>query len=214
MKYNTFDYLRDNYGWFELISSIFSRMRKYFVKTVKSVVDSDVDNYIFRIVENLPYGILIIFLGFFLVIGIIRATEKDNGLKVYNITTSSMDPAIKPGSLVFSYPRNKYKEGNIINYKEKNPKTKTYSGRVLTHRITDVSEKDRHFVYTAKGDNNEHPDPGEIITADITGAVFLIIPMLGYIDFIVRTVPGFIIFIVIPALILIREARSYIKDNI
>lgn len=213
MKYNTFDYLRDNYMWFDKIFNFVNFGKKKLLLLAKKVIDSDVDTFIFRFAENIPYFVIILFLGFFLVIGLIRATEKDNGLKVYNITTTSMNPVIKPGSLVFSYPVKRYTSGDIVNYKEKNIKTEIYTGRVLTHRIVAVNEKEGYYVYTAKGDNNNHPDPGEIKTVDITGEVFLIIPFLGYVDFLVRTVPGFLIFIGIPTLILINEARYYLKQK-
>ena len=213
MKYNTFDYFRDNYEWLDKFLNLLSVAMKKLLHLSKKVVDSEIDAYIFRFLENLPYFFIIIFLGFFLVLGLIRVSEKENGLKVYNITTSSMQPVIMPGSLVFSYPDKRYTEGDIINYKEKNNRTDTYTGRVLTHRIINIREEDGFYKYTAKGDNNNLPDPREITTSDISGQVFLIIPFLGYVDYLVRTLPGFLVFIGVPAYILVKEAKHYLRQN-
>ena len=211
--YGTGDYIRDSFIIIDWLFNFFSTVKKNIQTGFENFLNSDFEDVLFRVLSNLPYGIFIIFLGFFLVVGVLRATEKGNGLKVYKITTLSMQPAIPAGSLVFSYPAKKYKVGDIINYKEVNPRTNTYTGRVLTHRIIETRIEEGFYAHTGKGDNNEHPDPGEIRTPDITGRVILILPILGYIDYLVRTIPGFIIFIGIPSILLIKEAREYLKEK-
>jgi|SRR3989344_9432352 len=212
-SYKTIDYLKDNFWFIDLLHYLFQKIVKKILLSVHKLFNLELESHLIRILENLPYGIFIIFLGFFFTVYLIRVTESEKGIKVFTITTGSMSPVVKPGSLLFSWPQEKYGINDIVNYKEINLKIDEYTGRVLTHRIIDRKVERGYYIYTLKGDNNNNPDPGEIRTSDITGKVFLILPYLGYIDFIIRTIPGFIIFILIPSVLLVREAKRYLAEK-
>jgi signal peptidase I len=211
--YTTSDFFRDNYWLFDKFLVLSAKIKKVFVTTFKSLLDSEIESDVLRIVENLPYGVLIFYLGFFLTIFLLRVTETNNGMQVFRITTASMAPKVQPGSLLFSYPANEYKVGDIVTYEEKNLKTNVDTGRILTHRIVERRVENGYFIYTLKGDNNENPDPGSVRTGSIMGKVFLIVPYMGYIDFLITTVPGFIILIAIPSILLVIEAKRYLYSE-
>ncbi len=212
--YSTADYFKDNFWFIDPLAEKTRKMIAYFRDKFKKLPDSDLDSHVFRIIENLPYGIAIFFLGFMSVIALLRATESINGIVVTSIYTNSMSPAIKPGSLVFTLPKRPYKRNDIVAYQEKSLKNGEYSGRILMHRIIEVKvNKDNTKSFIAKGDNNANPDASNITNEDILGSVRLVIPYFGYVDFLSKTIPGFIILIVIPAVLVIFEARRYLKTS-
>ena len=182
VNYTTFDYFRDNFWLFDVVFRLMERFGKGWKLFLKNFTNFDFDFHLFRIIENLPYGIFILFLGFFFTIFLVRQTEGEYGIKVFSITTNSMYPAIVPGSLLFSIPTEKYSVGDVITYKEKSLRNEVYTGRILTHRIIAISVSDGFYNYTVKGDNNENPDPGIVKTKDIRGKVFINLPFLGYVD--------------------------------
>lgn len=212
--YTTTDYFKDSF-WFIDAAIKFINKIKYFIKTtIIRVIDFDYATYVFRILENIPYGIAIFLLGFFLTINLIRLTESQNGIFVSSITTGSMNPAIVPGSMIIIMPNIIYEKNDIIAYKEKSLKSGFYSGRILTHRIIEKNLRENNSVsFTTKGDNNKNPDSSYVTYEDIIGKVNYIIPYLGYLDFLSRTIPGFMIFIAFPFIFIIIEVRKYVLSN-
>jgi signal peptidase I len=172
-------------------------------------LDFGYEDYIFGIFLNLPYLALFLFLGFFTILTIFRFTESQNGMRVAAITSASMTPNIQPGSLIFTSKKGSYKEGDIITYKEIHNDTKIETKRNITHRIIDT--KDSFFI--TKGDANSYPDPGYVEASKILGEVFLIVPYLGYLDLMVRTFPGFLIFIATPSVLVIRNELKFLLDE-
>ena len=213
MQYRTIDYLRDSYWYIDIPISLLEKAKPRLKKLSDSIIEFEYDIYIFRIAENLPYALVILFLGLFAVLTLAKYTEKQNGIRVTTITTNSMYPAIAPGSIIISTPTSIYSKGDIITYKEVNPKTGVETGRAITHRIISEGELEKDTVYVAQGDANKQPDPGNIKKEQIFGKVFMIVPYLGYFDIVVKTLPGFIIFIVIPAILLIRNELNFLKEE-
>ena len=213
MQYRTVDYLRDSYWFIEMPINLWGFLKPRLKKFLDKAIDFEYDKYIFRIAENLPYALVILFLGLFAVLTLAKYSEKQNGIRVTTITTNSMYPAIAPGSIIISTPTSIYSKGDIITYKEINPKTGVETGRAITHRIISEGESDKDVIYVTQGDANKQPDPGNIKKEQIFGKVFMIVPFLGYFDIVVKTLPGFTIFIVIPALLLIRNELNFLKEE-
>lgn len=212
--YTTEDYFRDNFWFFDLFFDFTVKLKISLHRLTKSIANYDLESHVFRIIENLPYGLAIFFLGFLLVIAILRATEAQNGVVVTSIYTNSMSPKIMPGSLVFTAPKLSYRLNDIVSYKERNSRTDEYTGRVLMHRIVEVkTSEDNSRKFIAKGDNNENPDASLVNSKDVIGNVRLIIPYFGYVDFLTKTIPGFLMFIVAPAILLIVEAKRYLYSD-
>ena len=165
-----------------------------------------------KLPKNILYGIMIVFLGYFALFSIMWATGNPM-VKVGAIRSGSMEPAIKPGSLVVTSPYELYGPGDIITYKERHPRTGETTGRTITHRIIVTKDTEDQIVYITQGDANKVPDINDIKKDDIYGKVLYTIPWLGYVYSFVNTVPGFIVLIVIPAFILIRNEIRFIKYN-
>ncbi len=117
-------------------------------------------------------------------------------LKVFLVSSGSMEPAIKTGSIVFTLAQNNYQIGDVITFNS-DPKSKTST----THRIVAF---DGSVIKTA-GDANNAPDTKLVSVNDIVGKVYTIIPYLGYLAGFIQTPQGFILFVIVPATILIYE---------
>ncbi len=212
MRYTVKEHLRDNFWPVDFVSTVVEsttpKLRKFF----NNLLEVNYEEYLFRIIENLPYAFFIIFLGIFAILTLVRYTERPNGIRVTTITTNSMYPKIEPGSIIITSPEEKYKVGDIITYKEIHATTGLTTGRTITHRIIEKKMGSEESFVT-KGDSNEFPDPGEVKKSQVLGEVFLIIPFFGYLDVIIRTIPGFIIFILVPSLLLIRNEIKYLREE-
>lgn len=208
-SYSTLDYLRDNFLPLDRFLN-FSEKHNTKSKTksfFRKVFNIDYDYHIVRMVGNLPYALLIIYLGFLAIFTLLKYTERGDGLRIVTITTGSMAPVIQPGSVVVSTSPGILKIGDIVNYKELNFLSHTETGRVITHRIIDRKANG----YLTKGDSNRYPDPVLVEPKYILGKVTYIIPYLGYFDLLIKTIPGFLVLVVLPALILIKNEVKYIR---
>ncbi len=94
-------------------------------------------------------------------------------VKIYEVTSSSMEPGIKAESLVLVSKQKKYEIGDVITYKTLQNTTP------ITHRIIEIFKTQGKYFITTKGDNNENEDPYPVSQEEIIGKVFLTIPYLG-----------------------------------
>ena len=116
--------------------------------------------------------------------------------KAFLVSSGSMEPAIKTGSLVFTMPQKNYAVGDVVTFKP-DPKNKS----TTTHRVVAIGGG---IVKTA-GDANNSPDPRLISLENVVGKVFYVLPYLGYLAGFIQTPQGFILFVIVPATILIYE---------
>ena len=89
------------------------------------------------------------------------------------IKSGSMEPVIKTGSGVIIKKQDRYNEGDIITFVNKN-------GNLVTHRIVKISE-DNSKLFKTKGDNNNVVDVWPITEKQIKGRVTVILPYIGYV---------------------------------
>lgn len=128
--------------------------------------------------------------------------------KAMTVLSGSMEPTIKTGSIVVVKPLDDYKIGDIITF---GPNTKTQTP--TTHRINDIKVVDNNVVYITKGDANNAPDTKEITKNDIIGKVLFHVPYVGYAINAAKQPVGFMLIIVIPAVIIIYdEIRKMWKE--
>ena len=211
MSYTTSDFLSDAGFIAKLAFNLTKKISRKLKPLLNKLIEIEYDSYLIRILDNLPYGALIIYLGFLSVFTLFRITEQQNGFRVIPIATNSMAPTIAPGSLVITQKTNFYKKGDIVTFVELSPTTKEETGRTLTHRIIDNNSIKNSFI--TKGDSNPNPDPVPVSQENILGKVSHVIAFMGYFDLAIRTIPGFIIFVLMPCLILIKSEMSYIKST-
>ena len=140
------------------------------------------------------------------------------GFNFYAVTSGSMEPAIKTGSLIYSGPfsLDKLGKGDIITFALK----KDGKELIVTHRINSMVRNRRieipinskkgtkstttiTYDITTKGDANSSPDISKLNAGDILGKYVFSVPYLGYATTFSHTFPGFILMVIIPASILI-----------
>ena len=148
--------------------------------------------YILFIFLAIPAIILILITSHFSILG---------GLRSFDVLTGSMEPNVHVGSIIFTKPAQIYNVGDIIAFKR--------GDITVTHRIFGV--KNGQFV--TKGDANNSPDPQLVSLSQIIGKNFYTIPYFGRLISFVKSVPGFILFIVLPILIFIGFEINTIKEE-
>lgn len=157
---------------------------------------------IFAIIGNVILGFLII-VGVF--VGVTLLPIKNN-FKLLAVMSGSMEPTIHTGSLAVIKPASDYRINDIVTFK----KTSTSSdAETTTHKIQSISEINGAKVYTMKGDANNTADSQTVTEDQIVGKYRFSIALLGYLLKYLKTLPGLILIIVIPATVIIyEEARK------
>jgi signal peptidase len=118
----------------------------------------------------------------------------------------SMEPTIHVGSIVIVRRVNPedMRVGDIIAFKTGESKT--------IHRVIDKVVGNGSFYFRTKGDANEDPDPWVVRPEDILGELQLTIPYYGYLIWFAQTPFGIVLFILVPAIILIvGEVKKILK---
>jgi signal peptidase len=125
--------------------------------------------------------------------------------RVYTVQSGSMEPKIKMGSLIFVKPAGDYNIGDVVTIKA--------GKNTVTHRVVEKNEKEGEVAFRVKGDANEEADPNEIKKSEIIGREFLSLPYIGYPVGYAKTGPGFILLVIIPAVIIIYDEILKIKGE-
>jgi len=154
------------------------------------------------------YYILIGFIVLIAVLLIVSVFPITGNYKLMIVQSGSMEPAIKMGSIVVIKPAEDYKIGDVITF---GPYSKTKAP--TTHRIYDIKVTGGTPVYITKGDANNAPDAREITKRDVLGKVFFSIPYIGYAVDAAKKPFGFMLIIIVPAVIIIYdEARKIFEE--
>ena len=95
------------------------------------------------------------------------------GIKTFNIVSGSMEPQISINDIVIikEIGKRELEVGDIISF--------NLNGEIITHRITNIENKDDDLIYTTKGDNNEVTDIEQVRYEQIEGKQVGLIPKLG-----------------------------------
>lgn len=129
----------------------------------------------------------------------------------YVILSGSMEPNIPTGSVAFTLKAPVYSVGDVITFAP-DPE----SNNLVTHRIVDIKRAETYYgdaVYFTKGDRNSDPDSGQISEKAIAGKVVYSVPYVGYIGHWAKSPQGFILFVIVPATIIIyEELKSLVKE--
>lgn len=128
------------------------------------------------------------------------------GIKTFVVQSGSMEPAIGTGSVVVVKPFETYAKGDVITF---GPRSKTKPP--TTHRIIEVKE-DGNFV--TKGDANTDEDIRAVSRYEVIGKVLFSVPLLGYAVATAQKPWGFMVIVVIPAVLIIWEEAHKIWREI
>ena len=134
----------------------------------------------------------------------IRAMKGDYTHPAYNayvVLTGSMVPEIMPKDVVITKRRDpsELKENDIVTFLSSDTRL---SGIIVTHRIKEVfhDPSTGKYSFRTKGDANNTEDFALAEDYNIIGEVIFKIPKVGYVQEILATKGGLIIFIFIPCL--------------
>lgn len=161
----------------------------------------------------LMYSICLIMIIVFLVFVVnfidnrhnIKAGNNKRALfSAYTIVSPSMVPSINVLDVVVTKrvdsPED-LEKGDIITF---NSTDYRYSGVTVTHRIQNIEKTSSgEYLYTTKGDNNNTPDSSRISFNEIYGKVLFRIPKIGYIQYYLSSILGWVAIIIVPAVMII-----------
>lgn len=161
-------------------------------------------SFVFKII----YGTVLT--GLLLVAGLIAASSLDipGNYKLLVVQSGSMEPALSRGSVVIVVPAKEYSIGDIVTFqKDSLPKS------TVTHRINDKKESNGKIAFVTKGDANNVADSDLLYQDRIVGKVMMGIPFLGYPVNFAKTQLGFLLIVIIPAIVIIYSEFLVIKNE-
>lgn len=147
------------------------------------------DNKILKIVGNLIYGLLVLFVVLLLLVVILQRFSNNTitlgGFRIFNIATESMVPVYNVGDVIIDKkvdPKD-LKPGDDISYLGKE---RDFAGKIVTHRIESIEkQEDGTYKIITKGVANAFQDP-EITDSQIQGKVIYKFITLSFISKIIR----------------------------
>lgn len=156
----------------------------------------------------------IILIGFVLIVSaalILSTIDTPLNVKVYNVTSGSMEPRLPLGSLIVTKTSKEYSEGDIITFKQSLMAEETF-----THRVVGVEkDTDKNITYyRTKGDANQSEDINLTPQARVLGKVILTVPYAGRALEYTKTPTGFVVLVGLPATLIIYSELGSIKEEI
>lgn len=131
---------------------------------------------------------------------------------LYTIVSSSMEPSINVNDVVFikKIDEKKLMKGDVITFYSSNP---FFGNTPITHRIEKVIHEDDEILFEVKGDANEISDDELVISTNIIGRVYFILPYFGNLQYFIASKKGIIVAIIIPAVfILFYDSIKILKE--
>lgn len=161
----------------------------------------------------LMYSVCLIMIIIFLIF-VVNFIDKQHNLKAgntkrdllsaYTIVSPSMVPTINVLDVVVIKRVDKptdLKKGDIVTFTSTDYR---YSGITITHRIVNVEKTSSgKYLYTTKGDNNNTQDSARISFDEIYGKLLFRIPKIGYIQYWLSSILGWVAIIIVPAVCII-----------
>lgn len=153
------------------------------------------------------YFFVILIIGITILV-LLSAFLGENNFKFLVVKSGSMEPSIKMGSLVMIKREKEYTLGDVITFS--NPKKPQ---ELITHRIVNIEKLNSQKFYTTKGDANGEPDPKKVAKREVRGKVLFSVPYLGYLVDFVKKPLGFVLVVIVPAvLIILDETRNIFRE--
>lgn len=164
-------------------------------------------------IKKYSYGIVFFVIIVMTILAVTTSRGFPSQLRMLSIESSSMEPNVKKGSMVFVRPQANYAIDSIITFTNRlspnDPQEYT-----ITHRLVNVIENDAGTFYETKGDANDIVDQVPVSKDKVIGEVVFSLPFLGSaVDFI-QTPIGFLLLIALPSFLLIINESYIIKEEI
>ena len=133
-----------------------------------------------------------------------KGTGYEPKFSIYTIATGSMTPNINQFDAVINMridDPNDLKVGDVITFRSSSPTTVAMT---ITHRIKAITEdSEGNVCFVTKGDANPIEDESCAKYENVIGKVIIRIPGLGHIQRFLASGVGWLLFILIPALVII-----------
>lgn len=132
-------------------------------------------------------------------------------LRTLIIMSGSMEPALRIGSIVVVTKAGDYNPGDIITFTPSDDPKSYVTHRIKTKKYSEGTGKSP--VFTTAGDANKNADSQEVKPAMIKGKVVFSLPYIGFLADFIKKPYGFILFVIVPATIIVYEELKSIKMN-
>lgn len=132
-----------------------------------------------------------------------KGAEYEPAFGLYTIVSPSMTPNLNVYDVIVDTKVNSpedIKVGDIITFISTSSISK---GLTITHRVVAIVETENGLEYKTQGDNNLSPDSTTVQFKNVLGKVFIKIPQLGRVQSFLSTSYGWLIIVVIPAVLII-----------
>lgn len=130
--------------------------------------------------------------------------------RILSVVSGSMEPTIDTGSLIVVKPIDEYKQNDIITFRSTDSVKEKDN---TTHRIVGIEETDGFVEYRTKGDANGTEDSDTVKPSQIIGKQFFSIKYLGFILMYIKTLPGLLVLIIVPATLIVYEEVKKIRQE-
>jgi len=152
------------------------------------------------ICRALRWIINLVFVCLLLGLALMLAAPRLWGLDFRAVASGSMEPTIPLGALVAVQPvdASTVQPGDVITFRSlESP------GLVVTHRVVEVTGSPDSRAFRTKGDANDDVDMALVPAANVLGQALFRVPYAGYMAQFVRTRQGWLLLVVVPAVILV-----------
>jgi len=146
------------------------------------------------------------FLAYYYIANKIYASKGEKyepAIGLYTIVSPSMTPNLNVYDVIVDVKvtnQEEIKVGDIITFISNSSISKGYT---VTHRVVAIVETENGIEYKTQGDNNLTPDSTTVPFKNILGKVVIKIPQLGRVQYFLSSSAGWLLVVVIPALIII-----------
>ena len=167
---------------------------------LRKILDSKYFQIPYKIIKAIIFIVLLLYVVF-TIIQRVSGNQSIFGYRLFAVATGSMVPDYNINDVlaIKEVNHNEIKVGDDITYLGKK---QDVSGKIVTHRIIDIEEKNGKKTYLTKGINNDVEDP-TIGDNQIYGKVVGKVPVVTQINHIVKNKYGFFFLIFLPLVIVI-----------
>ena len=167
---------------------------------LRKILDSKYFQIPYKIIKAIIFIVLLLYVVF-TIIQRVSGNQSIFGYRLFAVATGSMVPDYNINDVlaIKEVNHNEIKVGDDITYLGKK---QDVSGKIVTHRIIDIEEKNGKKTYLTKGINNDLEDP-TIGDNQIYGKVVGKVPVVTQINHIVKNQYGFFFLIFLPLVIVI-----------
>jgi signal peptidase I len=151
-------------------------------------------------VRTLGNGLLGALCGGALALVLALAVPVTFGARPLVVLTGSMEPALDTGDVVITkaIPPGEARVGDIVTFRDPHR-----GGRLVTHRVRDVSARGSRIGFVTRGDANNASDRWEVGARDEVSRSVVRIPELGHVLSLLHRPAGVVALVFVPLLALL-----------